>query len=66
MPPSWCWTVLRFSSTLTRPEAITAPESGASVDHITSRLAHDGERDQRVPPQSPQRLVRARICFVEE
>src|SRR5512134_1254463 len=31
MPPSWCWTVLRFMSTLTAPGAMTAPLTGASA-----------------------------------
>ena len=33
MPPSWCCTVLRFMSTLMKPGAMTAPDSGASAIH---------------------------------
>ena len=62
MPPSWCCTVLRFSSTLTCPLATTAPDKGAVADQIATSAATMRHRQQH-PPNLPDELdARARIA----
>ena len=47
MPPSWCCTILRFMSTLTKPGAMTAPVSGAATSQPPRRARRAPSRRSR-------------------
>ena len=69
MPPSWCCTVLRLSSTLTCAGATTAPDSGAVAVHTPKSTSTAHERDERashLPAQLGTRVAASRSPCIEQ